>query len=234
MYPHYTLKGGLLRALLGRRGMAVVHLPGARGRGDLALVRETRALAPMLVQDASALQILACARAVHRLGGGMAEAGVYGGATARLICKAKGDAPLHLFDVFETLQAAPDESATQRSSELRRHFHRVHTPRASVERLLAPYPAVHFHPGVFPDSTRGVEEERFSFVHVDLDLEPSTRDALEFFHPRMLPGGIIVGDDYNDPGVGGAFDCYFAGRADTLIALPWGQVVVVKPAGASP
>src|SRR5215218_7837382 len=184
MFDHFSFKGRLLRTLLARRGSAVVIMAGPEGRGDLALVHQTRTLASMLVQDASALQILACVRAVRGLGGSMAEAGVFAGATARLICEAKGDAPLHLFDVFETLQAPPDPSAdTVRAAELRGHFGAVHAGRAGVERLLAPYPGVHLHPGVFPDSARRLEGERFSFVHLDLDLEPSTRDALEFFHP---------------------------------------------------
>jgi len=87
---------------------------------------------------------------------------------------------------------------------------------------------VHLHAGVFPDTARGLEDERFSFVHLDLDLEPSTRDALEFFHPRLLPGGIIVADDYADPGVRATFAAWFADRADTVVALPWGQGMVVK------
>jgi O-methyltransferase len=161
----------------------------------------------------------------------MAEAGVFAGASARLICEAKGDAPLHLFDVFETLQAPPGaEADTERSTELRRHFRTAHGTRAGVERLLAPYPGVHVHAGVFPDTAKGLGDERFSFVHLDLDLEPSTRDALEFFHPRLLPGGIIVADDFNDPGVRRTFDAYFAGRADTIVAQPWGQGIVVKHA----
>jgi O-methyltransferase len=200
----------------------------ADARRDLALVRETRERAPLLVQDAAAFQVLACVRAARKLGGTMAEAGVFGGGTARLICEAKGDAPLRLFDVFETLQAPPAEGDTGRAAELRGHFGAVHATRGAVERLLAPYPNVHLHPGVFPDSARGLEGERFSFVHVDLDLEPSTRDALEFFHPRLLPGGMLVGDDYNDPGVRRVFGDYFAGRRDAVIGLPWGQVVVVK------
>ncbi len=90
------------------------------------------------------------------------------------------------------------------------------------------YPTVYLHPGVFPASARPVTHERFSFVHVDLDLEESTYDALEFFHPRLLPGGIIVGDDYNDDGVQHAFNRYFRGHADPLIPMPWGQVLVTK------
>ena len=230
MLSDYSFKGRLLRTLLGRRGAAVVHMADAAGRRDLALVRETHGLAPLLVQDASALQILACVRACRGLGGAMAEAGVFAGASARLICEAKGDAPLHLFDVFETLQAPPGAADSERSAELRRHFKTTHATRAGVERLLAPYPGVHVHAGVFPETAKGLEDERFSFVHLDLDLAPSTRDALEFFHPRLLPGGIIVGDDFNDPGVRRTFDAYFAGRADTIVALPWGQGIVVKHA----
>jgi len=228
MLSDYSWKGRLLRTLLARRGAAVVHMADAAGRRDLALIRETHALAPLLVQDASALQILACVRACRGLGGTMAEAGVFAGASARLICEAKGDVPLRLFDVFETLQAPAGVGDTERSAELRRHFGAVHGTRAGVERLLAPYPGVQVHAGVFPDTARGLEDERFSFVHLDLDLEPSTRDALEFFHPRLLPGGIIVGDDYNDPAVRRTFEAYFAGRGDTVVALPWGQGMVVK------
>jgi len=94
--------------------------------------------------------------------------------------------------------------------------------------LLAPYPAVHIHAGIFPDSARGLEGERFSFVHIDLDLEPSTRDALAFFYPRLATGGIIIGDDYAAPAVRQAFANWFRDRPDPLVALPWGQVVVVK------
>lgn len=231
MLDDYSFKGRLLRALLGRRGAAVVHMGDEAGRRDLALVRETHGLAPLLVQDASALQILACARACRGLGGAMAEAGVFAGASARLICEAKGDAPLHLFDVFETLQAPQAATAeSEHAAAVRRHFRTAHGTRAAVERLLAPYPGVQVHAGVFPDTAKGLEDERFSFVHLDLDLAPSTRDALEFFHPRLLPGGIIVADDFNDPGVRGTFDAYFAGRADTIVALPWGQGIAVKHA----
>ena len=35
----------------------------------------------------------------------------------------------------------------------------------------------------------------FSVVILDVDLELSTRQYLEFFHPRMRPGGVILIDD---------------------------------------
>ena len=39
----------------------------------------------------------------------MAEVGVYQGVSAKLICEAKGDKELHVFDTFEGL---PDKSGT--------------------------------------------------------------------------------------------------------------------------
>jgi O-methyltransferase len=161
----------------------------------------------------------------------MAEAGVFRGGSARLICEARGDEPLHLFDVFETLQQAQGPEANPRNGELFRHFGAVHGRLEEVRSLLAPYASVHFHPGVFPASAAELGAERFCFVHVDLDLEPSTRDALEFFLPRLLPGGILIGDNYDDPLVRRAFDAYFAAGGATVVELPWGQGMVVRGGG---
>lgn len=41
--------------------------------------------------------------------------------------------------------------------------------------------------------------ERFCFVHLDVDIYESYRLALEFFYPRVTPGGVILLDEYNDP-----------------------------------
>ena len=68
----------------------------------------------------------------------------------------------------------------------------------------------------------------FSFVHLDMDLAPSTRAGLEFFLPRLVRGGILIGDDYADAAVRDTFAAYFRGRPETLIELPWNQVMVVK------
>ena len=215
----------LLREVLALRGAIVASL-GADWRRELEPIRETRKRTALLLTDAAALQIQLCVRAARRLDGVMAEAGVLAGGSARLICEAKGEVPLHLFDVFETLQSPGGDAP-----ELRRHFGAVHGVRAQVERLLNPYPEVHLHQGVFPATTEGLEGARFSFVHLDLDLGPSTRAGLEFFHPRLVPGGMLIGDDHQLPAVRGVFEVYFAARPDTLIALPWGQVLVVKQPG---
>jgi len=54
-----------------------------------------------------------------------------------------------------------------------------------------------------------LDNERFCFAHLDLDLYKSTKSALSFLVPRMTTGGIIVFDDYGNhesPGVTRAVD----------------------------
>jgi len=217
--------GGLLRRLLAARGSIQTPL-AAEWRPCLEAIVQTRRRTALLMNDAAALQIQICVAAARRLPGAMAEAGVLMGGSARLICEAKGRTPLHLFDVFETLQEAGP--ADTDAEAVRAHFGAVHGQRLEVERLLADYPGVQLHPGLFPRSAHGLEAMAFSFVHLDLDLPTGTRAGLEFFHPRLTPGGMLLGDDYDDPGVRAVFADYFAARPDTVIGLPWGQVLVVK------
>jgi hypothetical protein len=216
----------MLRALVASRGAIMAPLGGG-WEAELPLIRATRRLVPMLLTDVAALQILIAVRAARRLEGTMAEAGVFHGGSARLICHAKGDTPFHLFDVFETLQAV-DTATTSGGAAVRDHFRTTHGRRSAVEALLAPYPAVHVHAGVFPETAYVVADERFAFVHLDLDLPGATRAALDFFHPRLVPGGILIGDDYADREVREVFGTFFADRPDTVIELPWGQVMVVR------
>ncbi len=221
-----SLPGRLLRRLAAARSTVIAPL-GAGWGDELRVIRETRARVPLLLSDAAALQIRIAVRATRRLSGAMAEAGVFAGASARLICAAKGDAPLHLFDVFDTLQnSAP--GPTPAEADVRAHFGTTHGRLAEVRRLLAPYPAVHFHPGVFPASAAGLEDERFSFVHLDLDLPRATLAGLDFFVPRLVAGGILIGDDYADAEVRATFAAFFANRRDTIIELPWAQVMIIK------
>jgi Predicted O-methyltransferase len=53
--------------------------------------------------------------------------------------------------------------------------------------------------GWFSDSLPRHGNRRFSFVHLDCDVYQSYKECLEFFYPRMSPGGVVLFDEYNDP-----------------------------------
>lgn len=84
-----------------------------------------------------------------------------------------------------------------------------------VRTALSPFPFVSLHKGWIPAAfdVPGLSDQRFSLVHIDVDLYEPTRDSLEFFYPRMAPGGVVVIDDYGSaifPGAKTAVDEYLA------------------------
>lgn len=163
----------------------------------------------------------------QRLQGDTAECGVYQGASSYLICKSNlGTAKIHhLFDSFEGLsspQSIDGSYWTQgdlRSSE--------NEPR---ERL-SEFKNVIFHKGWIPTRFEEVTQNQFSFVHLDVDLYQPTWDSLVFFYDRMVPGGIIICDDYGFttcPGATKAFDQFLENKKEPLIQLTTGQALIIK------
>lgn len=77
-------------------------------------------------------------------------------------------------------------------------------------------------PGFFSDTLQECAGDMFSFVHLDCDIYGSYKACLEFFYPRMSPGGIILLDEYNDPpwpGCNLAVDEFLADREEELALI---------------
>jgi hypothetical protein len=161
---------------------------------------------------------------MRHMEGDMAEVGVYAGSSTKMICEAKGDKRLHVCDTFAGL---PEPSAEDRGSERQGLFA---CDLESIQAYLAGYPNVEYHVGVCPGSVRGkLDDTRFCFVHLDVDLYSSTKECLEYFFPRLVPGGVLVSHDYSVlAGVRQAFDEFTAGRPEQVIETPLTQCLLVK------
>jgi len=60
-------------------------------------------------------------------------------------------------------------------------------------------------------------------------LYKSTLDCLEYFYPKMQPGGIMLSHDYSIlEGVRQAFTEFLSGKPEYLIELPTTQCMVIK------
>jgi hypothetical protein len=167
--------------------------------------------------------VYSLAKAQTRRPGAFAEVGVYKGASAKMICEAKGDKTFHVFDTFDGL---PQSCAKDRG------IHREHQYAVSLEAVqeyLRGYDNLHFHKGLFPHSAAGLDEPSYAFAHFDVDLYEGTRACLEYFYPRMIPGGIILSHDYTLlAGVEEAFQEFFADKPEQIIDLPTTQCMVIK------
>lgn len=190
----------------------------------IRMLRNVRSERKSLVTGAEQFLIHSIASGVRNLDGDIAEVGVYAGSTAKMICEAKGNKRFHICDTFEGLPEPTDED---RGVERKGNFA---CDLPSIQRYLKGYPNLEYHVGFCPDSVRGkLDDAKFCFVHLDVDLYSSTKQCLEYFFPRMVPGGILVSHDYSVlEGVRQAFSEFTADRREQVIELPMTQCMLVK------
>lgn len=160
--------------------------------------------------------------------GAFAEIGVYKGGTARLLSEVTKGVAKNLY-LFDTFAGMPETDPTH-------DFHVAgdfsDTTLDAVKNRLAGYDQVHFYPGFFPETAAPVESDRFCFVHVDVDIYKSVLDCCEFFFKRLVPGGVMIFDDYGFVTCRGAkvaVDEFFSKLAIRPIYLPTGQCLVIRP-----
>ncbi len=187
-------------------------------------VREIKRETRTLLHDVEAMFIYEVVRSVAKIPGDIAEVGTYRGGSARLMAEAsEGKKPIHTFDTFEGLPPLVDFDAKRFSEG------QFATSEEAVRDYLKPYPSIHVYKGLFPDTAGPVEDKKFSFVHLDVDIYQSTLNGLKFFYPRMNKGGVIVSHDHsNAEGVRRAFDEFFADKPEAIVSLPGTQCLVVK------
>lgn len=168
-------------------------------------------------------------RQACELRGDFAEFGVFRGGTALLaarILREAGDSrTLHLFDSFAGMpKTSPGEPFAEGDFG--------QTSEGAVRALVEPIGAnPAFHVGFIPDTFKDAGVTALAFAHVDVDLYQSVMDCIEFVYPRLVPGGMMVFDDYGFPSCARAreaADKAFAARREKPICLPTGQAIVIK------
>ena len=149
--------------------------------------------------------------ATKRIDGLVAEAGVYKGGSARIIATAFPKKTVHLFDSFEgMLEDDKAKDDPQNICHKKGNFSDVSLE--SVQGYLDDRPNCVFHKGWFPETAKFLTDEKFCFVHLDMDYYQSTKHGIEIFWPRLNKGGIMVIDDWEwiaCPGVKQAIFEYF-------------------------
>lgn len=101
-----------------------------------------------------------------------------------------------------------------------------------VRAYLAGYDNVSMIVGDIVETSSIITDKKIHFIHMDMDVYPPTKFALEYFWPQLPVGGMIVGDDYGTLscfGMKKAIDDFVAETSDCFhMHLITGQVVLVK------
>lgn len=130
------------------------------------------------------------------IGGSVAELGVYRGDFAKVINEVFPDRKLYLFDTFEGFPEQ-DINYEMENSLLTNRVGMLEN--TSVEYVLDKMPCREncvIRQGYFPDTANGLENERYAFVNIDVDLYKPILAGLEYFWPRMVDNGYIFVHDY--------------------------------------
>jgi O-methyltransferase len=187
------------------------------------LVRQVRKQRSCLLTAYECFTVYQLAQAYSELPGELAEVGCFQGASTKLICEAKGDKTLHVFDTFEGL---PKSSAPDRGVHDEKQYA---CSLESVQTYLNGHKNVHFYKGRFPETAGPIHDCKFSFVHSDVDLYESTLGCLNFFYPRLLPGGVFLSHDYSVlAGVKTAFQEFLSDKPEKPIEMPSTQCMIIK------
>ena len=178
---------------------------------------------------------------LHREGiaGDILECGVWRGGSsllAALTLMQLGDSSrtLYLFDTFEGMTAPSEHDASLIDGQSAQTA-LEHTKReagawsvwsyATLEDVqetmsLAGYPRVEYVRGPVEKTVPDEAPEKLALLRLDTDWYESTRHELEHLWPRLVPGGVLIIDDYGDwQGARKAVDEYFSESQLWLIRL---------------
>lgn len=126
---------------------------------------------------------------VSTLEGEVAEIGTCRGGCGLILRRLAPDKHLHLFENWGKGNPHSDPLCHHVKGEWKAELSQAKTAIGESEKT-------HYHSGVFPATAAELDENRFCFVYVDCDTYQSTKDAIEWFWPRIVPGGKMLVDDW--------------------------------------
>jgi O-methyltransferase len=174
--------------------------------------------------------------------GDFVECGVFKGDMAWVVATNLGTAldgrTFYLYDSFEgfspTLSVPEDYPENPGFLEFANKVYREPGLHELVTRRFASMPNIRVIRGFLPESLRIAMPSRIAFLHVDLNSPAAEVGVLEILFDRVVPGGMIVFDDYGWHVFRKqrlAEDRFMAERGHAILELPTGQGLVVKHEG---
>lgn len=179
--------------------------------------------------------VYSMAKSVANLPGDTAECGVYRGASSFMICLANQGKPSYQHHGFDSFEGLSKPQAVDNPSDGLAYTWKERdllSPEDVTAKHLSRFPFVCLYKGWIPERFDAVADRQFAMVHIDVDLHQPTHDSLLFFYERLVPGGILICDDYgsiNCPGATKAFDEFLADKPEkSVIQVTTGQGFIIK------
>jgi hypothetical protein len=140
------------------------------------------------------------------------------------------DRHFYLFDTFDGLAPqwiGPEDKAA--------HWNEYEDVYEDVARAFQNYPNVTLVRGAVPATLPGAGVEKVAYLSIDMNCAAPEIEALRFFWPKMVVGGLVLLDDYGWAGheaqKRGA-DEFADSVGARILCLPTGQGLLIKHAEA--
>lgn len=175
------------------------------------------------------------AQNVLHLPGDFVECGVWKGFSFGVVADyldfGTVDKTLFLYDTFEGIPEALNSE--KRSNAVYEEENRVDPDHIfnTVRARFATLSNVEIVRGIVPDSFADKCPDQVALLHLDMNSAASEIAALEHLFDRVVPGGIILFDDYGWTGYKAqrlAEDKFMAARGHVILELPTGQGMALK------
>jgi hypothetical protein len=175
------------------------------------------------------------AQSVQHLEGDFVECGVWKGFCFGVLTDylnfKEQDRDLYLYDTYAGI---PEEYNSEKRNNRPYQDAIAEDPDHiynTVTKRFEAYDNVKVVRGIVPDSFAEACPEKIALLHIDMNSAASEIAALNALFDKVVPGGMIVFDDYGWTGYKAqmvAEDKFMQDRGHTILELPTGQGLVVK------
>lgn len=175
-----------------------------------------------------------------RLEGDFVECGVHTGILSGAVVTWLDFASLapRRFFLFDTWAGIPVEQMSEAEKRsgvetMNRKYQNGDQLYADVQKKFARWPNVVMARGRVPESLEAMRDsQRVAYASIDLNVTEAEMGAIDFLWPRMVPGGLVLLDDYGwAPHINQkhAWDEWATRHGVMILALPTGQGLILKP-----
>lgn len=149
------------------------------------------------LDDYKLYEIWKAVEQVKHLEGDILEVGVWRGGSGCLIAKKcrleKIPSTVYLCDTFEGLVKATEKDSNYHGGE------HADTSVELVSNLMRQegLSNTKILKGIFPDDTASqIPSQKFRLAHIDVDIYQGAKETFNWLWPKLIPGGIVIFDDY--------------------------------------
>lgn len=141
--------------------------------------------------------------------------------------KSMVDRKYYLFDTFCGLDKG--FSTQKEFGSYRNAYEETHD---FVVKSFKDWPNVIIVRGAIPKTLAQVDIKEVAFLHIDMNCVLPEVEAIKFFWPKLVAGGIVILDDYAHVGHENqkkAMDEFASSQGVKILSLPTGQGFLIKP-----